>query len=57
VGLTLEIQPRMADQEMDVSYAYWEGAVLVSGSLGSEQVTGTGYVELTGYAGSMEGEF
>ena len=57
VGLDLEIQPLLADQEMNVSYQYWEGAVRVSGWFGEREVSGTGYVELTGYAGSMEGEF
>jgi predicted secreted hydrolase len=47
----------MADQELNVSYAYWEGAVNVTGSLGEQAVTGSGYVELTGYAASMEWEF
>jgi predicted secreted hydrolase len=55
--LTLEIQPLLADQEMDVSYIYWEGAVQVTGAYQGQQVSGLGYVELTGYAASMEGEF
>ncbi len=52
LNLEMNIEPYFRDQEMDVSYFYWEGAVKVSGSL-----TGSGYVEMTGYAGSMEGEF
>ncbi len=52
LNLELDIEPYFNAQEMDVSYFYWEGAVQVSGSL-----TGSGYVEMTGYAGSMEGEF
>ncbi len=55
--LRLEIAPWLADQEMQVSYTYWEGAVRVSGTSGGMAVTGNGYVELTGYAGSMQGEF
>jgi len=47
----------LADQELNISYGYWEGAVNVNGSLGGQAVTGRGYVELTGYAASMEGEF
>ncbi|MEW6280317.1 MAG: lipocalin-like domain-containing protein [Candidatus Eremiobacterota bacterium] len=42
--LDLEVLPRVADQEMQLSLRYWEGAVDVRGS-----ATGTGYVELTGY--------
>ena len=55
--LILEIQPLLADQEMDVSYIYWEGAVQVTGIYQGQPVSGLGYVELTGYAASMEGEF
>jgi predicted secreted hydrolase len=55
--LTLEVEPLLADQEMDVSYRYWEGAVSVRGQAGGNPVSGRGYVELTGYAGSLEGEF
>jgi predicted secreted hydrolase len=56
-GLTLEITPYFDNQEMNVSYDYWEGAVRFNGTQGSQPVTGRGYVELTGYAGSMGGEF
>ncbi len=57
INLTIEIAPYLADQEMNVSYAYWEGAVGVRGTIEGQAVTGSGYVELTGYAASMEGEF
>ncbi len=56
-NLTLEIQPYLSDQEMNVSYAYWEGAVEVRGTMDGISVIGSGYVEMTGYAASMEGEF
>jgi len=55
--LTLTIAPHLADQEMNVSYTYWEGAVSVGGTMGTQMVSGNGYVELTGYAGSMQGQF
>jgi predicted secreted hydrolase len=45
----------MANQELNVSTVYWEGAVQFSGTLGGEPIQGRGYVEMTGYAGSMEG--
>lgn len=53
--LELELTPLVADCELvsratDISY--WEGPVTVKGS-----VTGRGYAELTGYAGSMSGRF
>lgn len=55
--LKLTIAPRLADQEMNVSYTYWEGAVSVNGTMSAQTVSGSGYVELTGYAGSMQGQF
>lgn len=55
--LTLEIQPYMNDQEMNVSYVYWEGAVSIRGNYLGQDVTGNGYVEMTGYFSSMEGGF
>ena len=57
IGLILNLKPYMADQELNVSYDYWEGAVGVNGKLGEQALSGSGYVELTGYASSMEGEF
>jgi predicted secreted hydrolase len=56
-NLELEIAPFIADQEMDLSYAYWEGAVRVNGTMNGVSVSGSGYVEMTGYAQSFEGEF
>jgi predicted secreted hydrolase len=53
--LELDIQPQLADQELNVSFIYWEGAVSFSGTHHGNAVTGYGYVELTGYAKSMEG--
>jgi predicted secreted hydrolase len=53
--LTLEIRPYQSDQELNLTYSYWEGAVEVSGVAGGKAVMGDGYVELTGYAGSMAG--
>lgn len=55
--LALEIQPYMNDQEMNVSYIYWEGAVSIRGNYLGQSVTGKGYVEMTGYSSSMEGGF
>ena len=54
--LTLAIDPYLSDQELIVSYAYWEGAVRVEGERAGQSVSGNGYVELTGYAGSMQGQ-
>ena len=56
-NLSLELVPLLQDQELQVSYNYWEGAVNVQGSINGEPITGKGYIELTGYAGSMAGQF
>ena len=55
--LELEIEPLVADQEMRTSFTYWEGAVRVAGSARGRPLRGRGYVELTGYARSMQGVF
>jgi predicted secreted hydrolase len=55
--LQLEITPYPADQELNVSYTYWEGTVQVVGARDGQAVSGDGYVELTGYAGSMQNQF
>jgi predicted secreted hydrolase len=56
-GLTLYLKPRLADQELNVSFIYWEGAVRVDGERNGTPVAGTAYVELTGYAQSLQGRF
>ena len=48
-GLSLDIAPRLDDQELDLSVRYWEGAVLAQGRAGAETITGQGYLELAGY--------
>lgn len=57
LDLFLEIEPYLDDQEVVGAYTYWEGAVGMRGSYGGQAVAGSGYVEMTGYAASMEGEF
>ena len=60
-GYSLTVQPTLADQElrtgMNSSITYWEGQVTVQGTGREQAVTGQGYVELTGYAGSLGGRF
>jgi len=51
-ALDLRVEPRIEAQEMRTSFVYWEGAVRVTGT-----ASGQGYVELTGYASSMQGVF
>jgi len=48
-SINLNISSNMPDQELDVSVRYWEGSVSISGTRGSDSVTGRGYVEMTGY--------
>lgn len=55
--LELELQPLLRDQELGLSFVYWEGAVEVGGSFGGAAVTGQGYVEMTGYLEAMGGQF
>jgi predicted secreted hydrolase len=47
--ITLTINPLMADQELNSTTAYWEGASRIVGTDGGQQIQGYGYVELTGY--------
>lgn len=42
--LTLSVTPLLEDQELRLSFVYWEGAVAITGS-----ATGRGYLEMTGY--------
>lgn len=48
-GLTLEVEPLVADQELRHRLRYWEGAVTVRGRRGERALDGRGYVELVGY--------
>jgi predicted secreted hydrolase/threonine/homoserine/homoserine lactone efflux protein len=55
LDLTLDLQPLIADQEMDLTYTYWEGAVSILGSRLGSPVAGYGFVEMTGYVGGLAG--
>ncbi len=55
--LELTVDPLIADQEMKVSYVYWEGAVDATGTMMGEDVNGSGYVELTGYGNEELDEY
>lgn len=56
--LELRISPLLADQEMrteeSTGVSYWEGAVSVEGTRSGQPVSGSGYVELTGYAEAFD---
>ena len=48
--LDVDIQPRLADQELNASTRYWEGASQVTGTRDGRSIQGRAYVELVGYA-------
>jgi predicted secreted hydrolase len=50
LALSLDIRPVLADQELNTSPRYWEGAVNVEARRAGQAMTGRGYVELVGYA-------
>ncbi|MDZ7659663.1 lipocalin-like domain-containing protein [Fodinibius sp.] len=47
--LTLDLATLFDDQEMAVSVQYYEGTVSVSGSMNGEDISGNGFIEMTGY--------
>lgn len=49
-GIELHIKPLLPQQELRVSFTYWEGAVQFEGTQ-----PGYGYIEMTGYFQSMQG--
>ncbi len=59
--LRLVVAPLVANQELvtkgSTGITYWEGAVTGSGTSAGRQVKCEGYVELTGYSGSLGGIF
>jgi predicted secreted hydrolase len=60
--LDLIVEPRLQAQEVRTSFVYWEGAVRVAAASPPpasrlRPVTGSGYVELTGYGSTMRGIF
>ena len=59
-NLSLTVTAAQLDQELRTQWSagvtYWEGAVVVTGTQGSDLVSGRGYLEMTGYAGQMMGD-
>jgi predicted secreted hydrolase len=60
-GIDIEVKSLLSDQELTTTAStgvtYWEGAVDGKGVSGGREVTAEGYVEQTGYAGSLSGVF
>ncbi|MCX8117593.1 MAG: carotenoid 1,2-hydratase [Desulfobacterota bacterium] len=59
--IEVELTPLVSGQELltqgSTGIVYWEGAVAGRGTAGGRAITCEGYVELTGYAGSLGGIF
>ena len=60
-GLDLRVRPLVDAQEMRsrlvAGLAYWEGAIVVTGTKGGRPIGGRGYLEMTGYGGPPMGQF
>jgi predicted secreted hydrolase len=56
--IELKIAPEFLDQELitnrSTRVTYWEGAVRINGTVRNKPVAGSGYVEMTGYAGKLK---
>jgi predicted secreted hydrolase len=56
-GLAIELEPTLADQELDTrptsGVVYWEGSQHVTAARHGSALAGEAYVELTGYAPSL----
>ena len=49
-NMELHIIPYIPDQELNLTVRYWEGAVKIEGTCKGKNISGNGYVELTGYS-------
>jgi predicted secreted hydrolase len=49
LGNTLIVEAGFNGQELDLSTRYWEGAVNIYDSGNTNEIIGTGYLEMTGY--------
>ncbi len=56
LALDLRVHAAMDNQELRLKpIAYWEGAVLADGTRQGKPLQGSGYLEMTGYAGPISG--
>ena len=56
LGLTAEVRAALDNQELRLRpVSYWEGAVRAEGKAAGRTVKGSGYLEMTGYAGPIAG--
>ena len=56
IGLRLDGQPLLANQELNVATTYWEGATAFTGTLADSPIAAKGYVEMTGYTNTSMAE-
>ncbi len=58
INLDVTVIPNLENQEMQTpdstGVTYWEGSVSITGTRNKDSITGSGYVELTGYAGKFD---
>ncbi len=55
LDLMLDLSTPVPNQELNVGVRYWEGCIRTKGELQAKPVLGEGYLELTGYEGSLPG--
>ena len=55
--ITLKVSTPLKTQEMNTSVRYWEGIIDIEGKIKKENISGKGYMELTGYNESMHSRF
>ena len=54
LALDVTVHPVLADQELQTTPRYWEGAVDIQGERDGQSIGGRGYVELVGYASATQ---
>lgn len=54
LALELDGKSLVANQELNLSTTYWEGAVGFTGTVAEQPVSAKGYIEMTGYADRLD---
>jgi predicted secreted hydrolase len=57
LSFTADVTTPVDNQELNVGVRYWEGCIRVLGTKDEQPVTGKGYLELTGYAGTRKNDW
>ena len=54
LNMRLDVSAALKNQELLLKpITYWEGAIRAQGTVGEKNITGSGYLELTGYASAL----